>query len=67
MHRYERQTERGFGSWQQCRDCGATFHHGHYWHAGRRSKSEPPCQAGHESAEYQQWLATAEAVPYPES
>jgi len=43
MHNLKTVREHGFGSWEQCQDCGATFHSGYWWIAGYKSEKEPPC------------------------
>ena len=43
MHTMKSRSERGHGSWKQCKDCGATYHGKLWWLGGFKSKEEPPC------------------------
>ena len=43
-HDLVRQCATGFGSWDQCKLCGATYY-GKLWHlGGYESKYKPPCE-----------------------
>ena len=44
MHDMQKQSVTGLGSWQQCKDCGATKDSGVWWLGGYKSKHEPPCE-----------------------
>ena len=52
----------GFGKWQQCRQCGATFHSGFWWHGGYRSKEKPYCQPGLGFGHDEEWRKQAEII-----
>lgn len=56
MHEMVNRSERGFGKWRECKECGATNHSGHWWLAGFKSKDEPPCWVSPEEIEYKRWL-----------
>ena len=63
-HDYRPRSARGFGSWQQCEHCGATFHSRRYWLAGFKSRVEPPCIDAHPAGT--PWAAQAERSPLGE-
>lgn len=43
MHDMKKQSATGFGSWLQCKDCGATVHTKLWWIGGYKSKEQPHC------------------------
>lgn len=42
-HILHKKYEKGHGTWQQCKDCGTTFHSGCWWLGGYKSTEEPAC------------------------
>ncbi|WP_074829785.1 MULTISPECIES: hypothetical protein [Pseudomonas] len=63
-HLFKNRSEKGYGSWKQCERCGTTFHGGHFWLAGYKSKTDPTClEHIHGNPQFHEWRDNAINVP----